>query len=45
VHKLIGKKVNTQVLEEIKDEMVSGSLLVWETNMKDDFRVESSIKQ
>ena len=32
VHKLVGKKVNTQVMTEIKDEMVSGSLLVWETN-------------
>ena len=30
VHKLVGKKVNTQVMTEIKDEMVSGSLLVWE---------------
>jgi len=45
VYELVGKKVNTQVMTEIKDEMVSGSLLVWETNMKDDFRVESSIKQ
>ena len=32
VHKLVGKKVNTQVLEEIKDEIVSGCLLVWEMN-------------
>jgi len=32
VHKLIGKKVNTQVMIEIKDEMVSGCLLVWEIN-------------
>jgi len=29
VHKRIGKKVNTQVMEDINDEMVSGSLLVW----------------
>ena len=42
VHKLVGKKVNTQVLEEIKDEMVSGSLLVWEMNTKDDFPIQSS---
>ena len=35
VHKLVGKKVNTQVLEEIKDEMVSGSLLVWERNTEE----------
>jgi hypothetical protein len=32
VHKLVGKKVNTQVMTEIKDEMVSGCLLVWEMN-------------
>jgi len=32
VYKLLGKKVNTQVLEEIKGEMVSDSLLVWEKN-------------
>ena len=32
VHKLIAKKVNTQVMTEIKDEMISGSLLVWEMN-------------
>ena len=44
VHKLVGKKVNTQVLEEIQDEMVSGCLLVWEISTKDDFPVESSIK-
>jgi hypothetical protein len=35
VHKLIGKKVNTQVMEEIKSEMVSGSLLVWEMNTEE----------
>jgi hypothetical protein len=45
VYKLVGKKVNPQVMSKIKDEMVSGCLLVWETNTKDDFRVESSIKQ
>ena len=45
VQKLVGKKVNTQVLEEIKDEIVRGSLLVWEISTKNDFRVESSIKQ
>jgi len=44
VHKLVGKKVNTQVLEEIKDEMVSGSLLVWEMNTEG-FPIQSSIKQ
>ena len=44
VHKLVGKKVNTQVMTEIKDEMISGSLLVWEVSTKNDFRVESSIK-
>jgi hypothetical protein len=32
VNKLAGKKVNTQVLEEIENEMVSDSLLVWEMN-------------
>ena len=32
VHKLVGKKVNAQVMTEIKDEMISGSLLVWEMN-------------
>ena len=32
VYKLLGKKVNTQVMTEIKDEMVSDSLLVWEMN-------------
>jgi len=32
VHKLVDKKVNTQVMTEIKDGMVSGSLLVWEMN-------------
>ena len=42
VHKLVGKKVNTQVMEEIKDEMVSGGLLVWEMNTKDDSPLESS---
>ena len=45
VHKLVGKKVNTQVMTEIKDEMVSGSLLVWEVSTKDDFPVASSGKQ
>ena len=45
VHKLVGKKVNTQVMTEIKDDMVSGSLLVWEISTKDDFPVQSSIKQ
>ena len=35
VHKLVGKKVNTQVLTEIKHEMVSGSLLVWEMNTEE----------
>jgi hypothetical protein len=42
VHKLVGKKVNTQVMEEIKDEMISGGLLVWEMKTKDDFPLESS---
>ena len=42
VRKLVGKKVNTQVMEEIKDETVSGSLLVWEMNTKDDFPLEVS---
>ena len=32
VHKLVGKRVNAQVMTEIKDEMISGSLLVWEMN-------------
>ena len=45
VHKLVGKKVNTQVMTEIKDVMVSGSLLVWEMNTNDDFPVASSGKQ
>jgi hypothetical protein len=44
VHKLIGKKVNTQVMEDINVEMVRACLPVWETNTKDNFRVESSIK-
>jgi len=35
VHKLIGKKVNTQVMTEIKDEMVSACLLVWEMNTEE----------
>jgi hypothetical protein len=35
VHKLIGKTVNAQVLEEIKDDMVSGCLLVWEMNTEE----------
>ena len=35
VHKLVGKKVNTQVMTEIKDEMISGSLLVWEMNTEE----------
>jgi hypothetical protein len=45
VHKLVGKKVNAQVMEEIKDEMVSGCLLVWEIITKNDFPIQSSIKQ
>ena len=45
VHKLVGKKVNTQVMTEIKDDMVSGSLLVWEISTKNDFPIQSSIKQ
>jgi len=32
VHKLLGKKANTQVMTEFKSEMVSDSLLVWEMN-------------
>ena len=44
VHKLTGKNVNAQVMEEINDEMVSGGLLVWEMNTKDDFPIESSIR-
>ena len=32
VYELLGKKVNTQVMTEIKGEMVSDSLLVWELN-------------
>ena len=35
VHKLVGKKVNTQVMTEIKDDMVSGCLLVWEMNTEE----------
>ena len=35
VHKLVGKKVNTQVLEEIKDEMASACLLVWEISTEE----------
>ena len=35
VHKLVGKKVNTQVMTEIKDEMVSVSLLAWEMNTEE----------
>jgi hypothetical protein len=35
VHKLIGKTVNAWVLEEIKDDMVSGCLLVWEMNTEE----------
>jgi len=35
VHKLIGKKVNTLVMEEIKNELISGSLLVWEMNKEE----------
>ena len=35
VHKLVGKKVNTQVMTDIKDEMVSGSLLVWEISTEE----------
>ena len=37
VYKLLGKKVITQVMEKIKDEMVSGSLLVWEINTEEWF--------
>ena len=44
VHKLVGKKVNAQVMTEIKDEKVSGSLLVWEINTKDDFQSASGIR-
>ena len=44
VHKLIGKKVNAQVMIEIKDQMVSGGLLVWEIKTKDDFPIESNIR-
>ena len=35
VHKLVGKKVNTQVMTEIKDDMVSGCLLVWEISTEE----------
>ena len=35
VHKLVGKKVNTQVMTEIKDEMVSACLLVWKMNTEE----------
>jgi len=42
VHKLIGKKVNTQVMKEMKEEMVSDCLLVWENETKSDFPIESS---
>jgi len=35
VYKLIGKKVNIKVMTEIKDEMVSVSLLVWEMNSEE----------
>ena len=45
VYKLVGKKVNIQVMTEIKDVMVSGSLLAWEMNTNDDFPVASSGKQ
>ena len=34
VHNLVGNKVNTQVMTEIKHEMISGCLLIWETNTK-----------
>lgn len=35
VHKLVGKKVNTQAMTEIKDETVSVSLLVYEKNAEE----------
>jgi hypothetical protein len=35
VHKLVGKKVNIQVMTEILDDKVSGSLLVWEMNKEE----------
>ena len=44
VHKLIDKKVNTKVMTEIKDEMISGSLLVWGNSIKNDFPIENSTK-
>jgi len=43
VYKLIGKKVSTQEMKEIRDDMVSGCILVWEMNTKNDFPIESSI--
>ena len=41
IYKLIGKKVNAQLMPEIKDEMMSGCLLVWEIITKDDFPIEN----
>ncbi|MDB9929089.1 ArsR family transcriptional regulator [Schleiferiaceae bacterium] len=35
VHKLVGKKVNTQVITEIKDDIASACLLVWEINTEE----------
>jgi hypothetical protein len=35
VHNLVGKKVTTQVMEEIKDDMVSSCLLVWKMNTEE----------
>ena len=35
VHKLVGKKVNAQVMTEIKVEMASACLLVWEMNTEE----------
>jgi len=44
VYTLLGKKVNAQVMEEIKDEVAIESLLVWEMNTKNDFPRERSIR-
>ena len=35
VYRLVGKKVNTQVMTEIKDDMISGSLQVWEISTEE----------
>ena len=35
VHKLVGMNVNARVMTEIKDEMVSACLLVWEMNTEE----------